>query len=85
MMRVSVEGEVHQLTRSVSGTLHYHPSVSPDGAYVLFGSDRDGSMQLYVANADGTDARSVTCVPKDSCAMHGHWSPVPVEAVGDQR
>lgn len=77
LMRVSLDGRIEQLTKSASGVRHYHPSPSPDGRWILFGSDRSGIMQLYVARADGTDVRSVTDVSRDSCAMHGHWQPIP--------
>jgi TolB protein len=73
LMRVSLEGSVEQLTKSTAGTRHYHPSPSPDGKWVLFGSDRSSTMQLYVARADGSDARAITNVPATYCAMHGHW------------
>jgi Tol biopolymer transport system component len=76
LMRVSLDGTVEQLTKSQPGVRHYHPSSSPDGRWILFGSDRSGIMQLYVARADGSDARAVTNVPANSCAMHGHWQPV---------
>lgn len=75
LMRVSLEGSVEQLTKSTAGTRHYHPSPSPDGKWVLFGSDRSSTMQLYVARADGSDARAITNVPETYCAMHGHWQP----------
>jgi Tol biopolymer transport system component len=75
LMRVTLEGKIEQLTNSASDVQHYHPSPSPDGRWVLFGSDRNGAMQLYVARADGTQARTVTNVPAGSCAMHGHWQP----------
>src|SRR5262249_31087296 len=51
-------------------------AVAPDGKWILFGSDRSGVMQLYVATADGTESWPVTNVPAGSCAMHGHWQPV---------
>jgi Tol biopolymer transport system component len=73
LMRVSLDGRVEQLTKSKPGTRHYHPTPSPDGLSLLFGSDRSGVMQLYVGRADGMEARPVTSVPADSCAMHGHW------------
>jgi Tol biopolymer transport system component len=75
LMRVTLEGKVEQLTTSQPGVRHYHPSPSPDGRWLLFGSDRSGVMQLYVARADGSAARPVTAVPAGSCAMHGHWHP----------
>jgi Tol biopolymer transport system component len=75
LMRVSLDGRVEQLTQSKPGVRHYHPSPSPDGRSLLFGSDRSGIMQLYVARTDGMEARPVTSVPAGSCAMHGHWQP----------
>lgn len=76
LMSVDLLGKVTQLTRSKRGTRHYHPAVSQDGKWVLFGSDRSGTMQLYVAKIDGQDPRAVTNVPQGSCAMHGHWQTV---------
>ncbi len=58
------------------GTRHYHPAVSPDGKWILFGSDRSGIMQLYVATTDGKESWPITNVPAGSCAMHGHWQPI---------
>ncbi len=55
---------------------HYHPAASPDGKWLLFGSDRSGIMQLYVAQVDGAEARPITDVPAGSCALHGHWQPI---------
>jgi Tol biopolymer transport system component len=76
LMRVTLDGTVEQLTKSAPNVRHYHPRPSPDGEWILFGSDRSGIMQLHVARADGTGARSVTNVPAGFCAMHGHWQPV---------
>ncbi len=76
LMRVDLDGEVTQLTKSKPGTRHYHPAVAPDGKRILFGSDRTGTMQLYVATTDGQETRPITNVPAGHCAMHGHWQPV---------
>lgn len=75
LMRVSLAGQVERLTHSAPGVRHYHPKPSPDGEWILFGSDRSGVMQLYVARADGTEAAAITDVPAGHCAMHGHWQP----------
>jgi Tol biopolymer transport system component len=75
LMRVSLAGNKERLTQSKLGTRHYHPTVSPDGKWLAFGSDRSGLMQLYVARADGRDAQPITNVPTGYCAMHGHWQP----------
>lgn len=76
LMRATLDGKNEALTKSKPSTRHYHPAVSPDGKWVLFGSDRSGVMQLYVAGADGSEAHPVTSVAANSCAMHGHWQPV---------
>lgn len=75
LWRSTLEGESQQLTHSKAGTRHYHPSASPDGHWILFGADRSGTMQLYVARSDGSEAASITTVPDGHCAMHGHWQP----------
>ena len=49
------------------------PAWSPDGARIVFASDRDGPLHLYVMNADGSNV-----VPLDAgvgLAMHPTWSP----------
>ena len=79
LMRVALDGTATQLTTSKPGTRHFHPAVSPDGKWILFGSDRGGTMQLYVADADGREAYPITAVPAGSCAMHGHWQPAKAE------
>lgn len=79
LMRSSLEGQVTRLTNTHRGTRHYHPAVSPDGKWILFGSDRSGTMQLYVSATDGSKVHAITSVPPDSCAMHGHWQPRPKE------
>jgi len=46
---------------------------SPDGRRIAWETDRDGGFQIWVMNADGTDARPVTEGP----AIHGwpQWHP----------
>lgn len=72
---VDLQGTVTQLTHSQPGTRHYHPSLSPDGQWILFGSDRSGVMQLYVGTIDAKTVWPVTNVPNGYCAMFGHWQP----------
>jgi TolB protein len=76
LMRVTLDGTIHQLTTSPPGVRHYHPAPSPDGRWLLFGSDRSGIMQLYVSRANGCDTRPITNVAAGFCAMHGHWQPI---------
>lgn len=46
---------------------------SPDGARIVFASDRDGALHIYVMNADGSDQRRVG----DTALVGGRpaWSP----------
>ncbi|HUT73804.1 MAG TPA: hypothetical protein VM221_03080 [Armatimonadota bacterium] len=83
LMRVSLDGQVEQLTRSEPRVLHYHPQPSPDGQWLLFGCNRRGARQLYVARADAREAYPLTHVGIGHGAVHGHWQPVatPTEAV----
>lgn len=76
LMRSDLQGQITQLTHSNPGTRHYHPAVCSDGNWILFGSDRSGQMQLYVASVDGKSVHQITHVPEGYCAMHGCWQPV---------
>lgn len=75
LMRVNPDGMEERLTDSPPGTCHYHPKPSPDGVYLLYNVRRDGARQLYVAHADGTDARAVTALPPEYGAVHASWRP----------
>jgi Tol biopolymer transport system component len=75
LMRVSLAGEPEQLTHSAPGVLHYHPAVSPDGGWVIFGSTRSGRRQLHVARSGSTSARQITNVAEGYGAMWAHWQP----------
>lgn len=75
LMRVSLDGKTEQLSKSAPGVWHYHPKVSPDGQWVVFGTLRDGVRQVYVARADGSKARSVTSLQKGYAAMWPSWQP----------
>lgn len=75
LMRVSLSGEIQRLTRSAPGVLHHHPTVSPDGRWVLYGANHEGRRLLYVARADGTDGRPAAPTPPGYSAAHGHWAP----------
>jgi TolB protein len=56
--KVTLDGAVMQLTHSAPGTTHYHPSPSPDGQSLLYGSKRDGARQLFVRRlSDGAETQ----------------------------
>ena len=66
------EGVQRRLTRSrgSQASQHKHPTWSPDGTQIAFWSDRDGAMQLYLMDADGSQVRRL--------GPEGHkgWDPV---------
>ena len=76
LMRVSLAGKVQQLTHSKPGVANYHPTVSPDGRLVVFGSTRDGAGAQYVADAAGRDIQAVTIPTPGRVQMHAHWQPM---------
>lgn len=49
---------VTQLTHEPS--INTSPCYSPDGKYIAFNSDRGGSQQIYVMNADGTNQHRIS-------------------------
>ncbi len=51
----------------------YDPSFSPDGSKILFADDRDGDLEIYVVNADGTGMRALT--DNDTRDFFPTWSP----------
>ena len=50
-----------------------NPSVSPDGKKIAFMSDRDGDIEIYVMNVDGSNPRRLTHSPGRDA--HPEWSP----------
>ncbi len=54
-------------TRITSGQAYdMQPQFSPDGARLVFVSDRNGSENLWISRADGTDARALTTVENEN-------------------
>lgn len=64
-----------QATRVSSG-LGYdaQPTISPDGAWIAFISDRNGSNNLWIANPDGSNARKLSD-DKQLGAISPVWMP----------
>ncbi len=50
------------------------PSVSPDGKWIAFISDRNGKNNLWIANSDGSDPRKITS-HKSTTIVSPTWSP----------
>jgi len=46
-----------------SNAIDTSPSYSPDGSRIVFTSDRGGSTQIYVMNADGSDPHRISFGP----------------------
>jgi Tol biopolymer transport system component len=77
LMRASPGGKIEQLTRSKAGVFNYLPQVSPDSKWVVFGSTRAGSRQLYVGRADGTGVYPITRLKAGWGAFYASWRPRP--------
>jgi dipeptidyl aminopeptidase/acylaminoacyl peptidase len=50
-----------------------HPRWSPDGKWIAFESNRDGSFQIYLIRTDGGEARKLTSISTE--AQQPVWSP----------
>src|SRR3954463_13816630 len=56
-----------------SGHIYPGPQWSPDGTKVAFASNRDGNLEVYVVNANGTGLVNLTKNPADDSSPA--WSP----------
>ena len=64
-----------EATRITSGQAYdMQPAFSPDGKKLVFISDRNGSENVWISNADGTHARAVTTTERESY-MSPTWAP----------
>jgi Tol biopolymer transport system component len=59
--------------RSVTDFAVTEPDWAPDGSRLAFGSERDGTPQVYVVDADGTNLRQITS--GDAGAGTPGWAP----------
>ncbi|MDG1894624.1 MAG: hypothetical protein P8J37_06930 [Fuerstiella sp.] len=84
LFTAALNGVTEQLTRTLDGTLHYHPQTSPDGKFLTYGSRRDGVRQLVVMDLVSRGERHITNLTTGSAAMWPHWQPsVPKETFDD--
>src|SRR5215467_10516336 len=64
-----------EATRITSGQAYdMQPAFSPDGKKLVFISDRNGSENVWISNADGTHARAITTTERESY-MSPTWAP----------
>ncbi len=75
LFRATLDGRTEPLTRSTDGTLHYHPTPSPDGRYLCFGSQRRGVRQLHVLQLADRSEHRITDLTQGHAAMWPHWQP----------
>ena len=52
-----------QLTRNGAGADDVCPAWSPDGKRIAFASDRDGNLEIYVMDANGSNQTRITNDP----------------------
>jgi TolB protein len=52
-----------------------YPVWSPDGQKILFSSDRDGALNLYVMNQDGSNVVRLTTTAAPALDRFADWSP----------
>lgn len=73
------KGEIYVLTREGEVNITNHPAedsesdLSPDGKTIVFSSDRGGTFDIYVANADGSGLERLTDEPAGDFSPK--WSP----------
>jgi Tol biopolymer transport system component len=84
--RQPIDGGLHsevQRLLSSSGK-NYDPRYSPDGNHIAFASDRSGSMELWLSESDGKQAKQLTHL--DSTWLGGiNWSPTGEQIAFDAR
>ncbi len=76
LFRVTLDGQTQQLTKSPDGTLHYHPKPSPDGKWLVYGSNRSGVRNLYLMRMPDGEEQALTALGAGHAAMHAYWQPV---------
>jgi len=87
LFRTTLEGAAEQVTTRPAGTLHYHPTPSPDGRWLAYGSQRNGVRQLFVRDLAAGKETRVTKLAAGHAAMWPHWRPgsTPAAAEPPQR
>ena len=55
----------------------FYPRISPDGHYIVFNSERSGSLQIWRMDSDGNNPKQLTDSPfqnpRSDCSPDGKW------------
>ena len=76
LFQIALTGLPRQLTHSAPGSLHYHPTPSSDGQWLLYGGQREGVRQLFTMRLAERKERQLTRLPVGQAAMWAHWQPL---------
>lgn len=77
LFRTGLDGKTERLTTSPAGTWHYHPTPSPDGKWLAYGSRREGVRQMFARELATGKESQVTRLKSGNAAMWPHWRPMP--------
>ena len=65
--QINIDGkQAHQLTNNSGDAVDRHMEVTRDGRYIVFHSNRSGSLQIWRANSDGTNLKQLTTAGSNS-------------------
>lgn len=67
------QGQMEQPTKGTDTVHNFLPSFSPDGSKIAFMTNRDGNMEIYAVNRDGSGVRRITRHPGNDTSPT--WSP----------
>lgn len=75
LFQITLDGKNEQLTKTGEGSTHYHPTTSPDGKFLVYGSKRDGVRQQYVLRLADRKETRITDLQPGHAALWAHWQP----------
>ena len=76
LFQIALTGMPSQLTHSAPGSLHYHPTPSRDGQWLVYGGQRQGVRQLFTMQLADRKERQLTRLTVGQAAMWPHWQPL---------